>query len=174
MPSGSLFRFLGFRKRNLHPRCKVSFPIRHSLIEFCVRGRALGAHWCHESDPLLHGLLNRRIIVEIVGGRQNHQLTNLAFLFGKAQISQQRGNQLETGECRSGSTHRVSNRLWTYLSPAEQIYPDERTGRFRLGWDQPVIDADGQSRISFEDFAVALIDEAELPRHIQRRFTVGY
>ncbi|MFJ8437973.1 NAD(P)-dependent oxidoreductase [Kitasatospora griseola] len=69
---------------------------------------------------------------------------------------------------------RTSNRLWTYFSPAEQIGPGERTGRFRLGGDQPVLDADGQSRISAEDAAVALVDEAELPRHVQRRFTVGY
>ncbi|MFJ5709981.1 NAD(P)-dependent oxidoreductase [Streptomyces sp. NPDC093105] len=69
---------------------------------------------------------------------------------------------------------RVSNRLWTYFSPAEQIAPGERTGRFRIGTDQPVRDADGVSRISAEDAAVALVDEAELPRFVQRRFTVGY
>ena len=40
--------------------------------------------------------------------------------------------------------------------------------------NQPVVDANGQSRISYEDCAVAIIDEAELPRHIQRRFTIGY
>ncbi|MFI5681916.1 NAD(P)-dependent oxidoreductase [Streptomyces cellulosae] len=69
---------------------------------------------------------------------------------------------------------RTSNRLWTYFSPAEDIAPGERTGRFRVGSDQPVLDADGRSRISAEDAAVALVDEAELPRFIQRRFTVGY
>ncbi|MGV9761449.1 SDR family oxidoreductase [Streptomyces tricolor] len=69
---------------------------------------------------------------------------------------------------------RTSNRLWTYFSPAEEIAPGERTGRFRLGGDQPVLDADGRSRISVEDAAVALIDEAELPRFVQRRFTIGY
>jgi hypothetical protein len=53
--------------------------------------------------------------------------------------------------------YRTSNRFWTYLSPAEQIYPGERTGRFRLGGDQPVTDAKGESRISFEDFAGAQV-----------------
>ena len=72
------------------------------------------------------------------------------------------------------NTYRLSDRLWTYLSPAEQIYPGTRTGRFRLGGSQPVVDAEGQSRISYEDCAVAIIDEAELPRHVQRRFTIGY
>ncbi|MFG3053338.1 NAD(P)-dependent oxidoreductase [Kitasatospora sp. NPDC048239] len=69
---------------------------------------------------------------------------------------------------------RASNRLWTYFSPAEHIGPGERTGRFRIGGDQPVRDAAGLSRISAEDAAVALLDEAELPRFVQRRFTAGY
>ncbi|WP_328349153.1 NAD(P)H-binding protein [Streptomyces sp. NBC_00445] len=69
---------------------------------------------------------------------------------------------------------RLSNRLWTYFSPAEDIAPGERTDRFRVGSDQTILDADGRSRISAEDAAVALVDEAELPRFVQRRFTVGY
>ncbi|WP_109524617.1 MULTISPECIES: NAD(P)-dependent oxidoreductase [Nocardia] len=69
---------------------------------------------------------------------------------------------------------RTSDRLWTYLSPAEQIGPGQRTGRYRLGTDQPVVDADGRSRISYDDAAVALLDEIEIPRFIQRRFTIGY
>ncbi|MEU9012679.1 NAD(P)H-binding protein [Streptomyces sp. NPDC048479] len=69
---------------------------------------------------------------------------------------------------------RTSNRLWTYFSPAENIAPGRRTGRFRIGGDQPVLDADGRSSISMEDAAVALVDEAELPRFVQRRFTIGY
>ena len=63
---------------------------------------------------------------------------------------------------------------WTYLSPAAVITPGERTGKFRLGGDQLVADAKGESRISAEDYAVALIDELEQPRHIRKRFTLGY
>ncbi len=72
------------------------------------------------------------------------------------------------------NTYRMSNRLWTYISPAEYVFPGERTGRFRLGGDQLVLDANDRSSISYEDLAVAIIDEAELPRHVQRRFTLGY
>lgn len=72
------------------------------------------------------------------------------------------------------SLFRTSNRLWTYFSPAVEITPGERTGRFRIGGDQPVVDAEGRSRISAEDAAVAVLDEAELPRFVQRRFTIGY
>lgn len=69
---------------------------------------------------------------------------------------------------------RTSNRRWTYFSPAESITPGERTGRFRIGTDQQLFDADGRSHISMEDAAVALVDEAELPQFVQRRFTISY
>ncbi|MER6077409.1 NAD(P)H-binding protein [Streptomyces sp. NPDC001833] len=64
---------------------------------------------------------------------------------------------------------------WTYLSPPPVHFaPGERTGRYRTGLDQPVTGEDGQARISYEDYAVALVDEIEHPRHLNRRFTVGY
>jgi putative NADH-flavin reductase len=52
--------------------------------------------------------------------------------------------------------------------------PGERTGKFRLGKDQLLVGADGQSHISMEDFAIALVDELEQPKHPRDRFTVGY
>ncbi|MFG1810335.1 NAD(P)-dependent oxidoreductase [Streptomyces sp. NPDC049040] len=63
---------------------------------------------------------------------------------------------------------------WTYLSPAALLGPGGRTGRHRLGGDTLVTDADGVSALSYEDLAVALLDEAEQPRHRGRRFTAGY
>jgi len=62
---------------------------------------------------------------------------------------------------------------WTFLSPSALLSPGERTGKFRLGGDQLLVGADGQSRVSIEDYAVALVDEVETPRHSRRRFTVG-
>lgn len=63
---------------------------------------------------------------------------------------------------------------WTFVSPSIMLVPGERTGRFRLGGDQLLKDAKGDSRISQEDLAVAIIDELEKPGHIRKRFTVGY
>ncbi len=63
---------------------------------------------------------------------------------------------------------------WSYLCPPALLTPGMRTGRYRLGSDVLVVDADGGSAISMEDFAVALIDEAEAPRHRQARFTVAH
>jgi len=63
---------------------------------------------------------------------------------------------------------------WTYLSPAALIEPGERTGQYRTGTDQLLVDEKGESRISAEDYAVALLDEVENPRHKRQRFTVAY
>lgn len=63
---------------------------------------------------------------------------------------------------------------WTFISPSAFFEPGPRTGRFRLGGDQLLVDADGKSHISMEDYAIALADEIETPRHARTRFTVGY
>lgn len=63
---------------------------------------------------------------------------------------------------------------WTFLSPSAVIGPGERTGKFRVGGDQLLVGADGKSRISIPDFATAMVDELEKPRHTRQRFTVGY
>jgi len=62
---------------------------------------------------------------------------------------------------------------WTFLSPSAMFVPGERTGKFRLGGDELLSNANGSS-ISFEDYAIALADEIEKPAHSRRRFTVGY
>jgi putative NADH-flavin reductase len=63
---------------------------------------------------------------------------------------------------------------WTFLSPPALLDFGSRTGKFRLGTDQLLVDSAGKSWISFEDFAVAMADEIERPAHIRSRFTVGY
>lgn len=63
---------------------------------------------------------------------------------------------------------------WTFFSPAAEIGPGARTGKFRLGGDQLVCDKDGRSRISYDDYAIALVDELEQPKHIGKRFTIAY
>lgn len=63
---------------------------------------------------------------------------------------------------------------WTFFSPAALIEEGPRTGRFRIGGDELVVDAGGQSRISFADFAIAMVDELEQHRHPRARFTAAY
>jgi putative NADH-flavin reductase len=63
---------------------------------------------------------------------------------------------------------------WTYFSPAAFFGPGERTGKFRLGKDSLIADEKQQSIISMEDYAIALVDELETPKHERARFTIGY
>jgi len=63
---------------------------------------------------------------------------------------------------------------WTFLSPSALFEPGERTGVFRIGDDELLADSEGKSWISMEDYAIALVDELESPRHVRHRFTVGY
>jgi putative NADH-flavin reductase len=63
---------------------------------------------------------------------------------------------------------------WTSLCPAAYFEPGPRTGVFRLGRDELIANAQGESRISMEDFAIALVDELERPAHSRQRFSIGY
>ena len=63
---------------------------------------------------------------------------------------------------------------WTFLSPSALLEPGPRTGKFRLGDDQLLVDERGNSHISVADFAIAMVDEVERPQHSRQRFTVGY
>ncbi|ETK14073.1 hypothetical protein H097_26628 [Pseudomonas sp. FH4] len=63
---------------------------------------------------------------------------------------------------------------WSFLSPSAEFVETERTGTFRLGQDDLLVSSEGRSWISFADFAIALIDEVQTPKHSRQRFTVGY
>ncbi|WP_028981721.1 NAD(P)-dependent oxidoreductase [Sporocytophaga myxococcoides] len=63
---------------------------------------------------------------------------------------------------------------WTNISPSAMIEPGNRTGIFRISTNKLLIDKNGTSRISMEDFAVAILNEVENPNFRKTRFTVGY
>ena len=64
---------------------------------------------------------------------------------------------------------------WTYFSPPPvDFHPGARTGSYRIGHDEPVVDDEGKSTLSYEDFAVAIVDEIERPRHPNERITAAY
>lgn len=84
------------------------------------------------------------------------------------------------GEAAAGAAYldllrKEKDMEWTFISPSAFIAPGVRTGQFRLGADDLLVDeVAGKSHISEEDYAVALVDELENPRHVRARFTVGY
>ena len=77
------------------------------------------------------------------------------------------GDQLEACRAEAGTD-------WAYLSPAALLEAGKRTGNYRLGTDELLVDGEGNSTISMEDLAVALLDEAEQPKHHRTRFTAAY
>jgi len=81
---------------------------------------------------------------------------------------------IATSHVKALDVLRRSDVDWTYLAPAAYFEPGERKGKFRLGTDELVTDASGESRISMEDYAIALVDELENGAHRRQRFSVGY
>ena len=69
---------------------------------------------------------------------------------------------------------RSSDIDWTCLSPSAYFGPGERTGKFRLDSDSLLTAENGESTISMEDYAIAMVDELENAKHRRQRFTVGY
>jgi uncharacterized protein len=63
---------------------------------------------------------------------------------------------------------------WSYVSPGALLEPGERTGTYRLGGDELLVDEQGKSRITMEDFAIAMLDEVENPKHPRQRFTAAH
>lgn len=63
---------------------------------------------------------------------------------------------------------------WTFVSPSAEFVPGPRTQKFRLGVDELLVDGSGRSWISFDDYAIAFLDEFESGTHIRQRITVGY
>jgi uncharacterized protein len=81
---------------------------------------------------------------------------------------------IATSHMKALAALRASDINWTYFSPPMLIEPGVRTGKFRLGGERLIVDEGGKSSVSFEDYAVALVDELEKPAHERSRFTIGY
>ncbi|NUT77617.1 NAD(P)H-binding protein [Pseudomonas sp. C1C7] len=81
---------------------------------------------------------------------------------------------IATSHVKAFAALKASSINWTYFSPPMMIAPGIRTGKFRLGGDDVVFDDKGKNWISFEDYAVALVNELEKPEHEYGRFTIGY
>jgi putative NADH-flavin reductase len=63
---------------------------------------------------------------------------------------------------------------WTYISPAAYFDPGTRTGHYRAGTTNLIADEKGESRISMEDYAIAVADELESAKHRRQQMSVGY
>jgi putative NADH-flavin reductase len=81
---------------------------------------------------------------------------------------------IATSHVKALDVLRASDIDWTYVAPAAYFEPGTRTGTFRLGKDELITGANGESRISMEDYAIAMVDELEQGAHRRQRVSVGY
>jgi putative NADH-flavin reductase len=110
----------------------------------------------------------------VVGGAGSLEIAPGVQLIDRINVPEQiKGGILATRETLY--MLRKENQLeWTFLSPPETIEPGERTGHYRVGKDQVLKNEKGESKISTQDYAVAMLNELEHTQHIRERFTVAY
>ncbi|PWE33379.1 hypothetical protein DDZ14_06285 [Maritimibacter sp. 55A14] len=121
------------------------------------------------ADALIAGLGDTRLV--LVGGAGSLNLpdgTPVAAVVPEAYSAEAKGMRAAYEKIAA------SNLNYTVLAPAGQIAPGERTEVFRLGGRTLLTDSEGNSRISAEDFAVALLNETEIPAHQRQIFTAAY
>ena len=109
----------------------------------------------------------------IVGGAGSLEIEPGLELLDTPEFPEEFKSEAEAGR-EARDLARQSDVNWTVFSPAIVIEPGERTGQFRTAGNQLLTDDEGQSQISTEDFAVALIDELEEPQYERDQFTAAY
>jgi len=160
----------------------IKAAINHDVLISAVRPPS-----GHEKDLVLmtesalHAAMQLNIRLLIVGGAARLKLKGTAgdtvltannFL-PKEILPIARACQSQYELCVKNSLENQSAD-WAYLSPPAMLFSGERTGQFRRGLDTLLVNDSGQSTISYEDFAVAMLDETETPTHKKSAFTVAY
>lgn len=111
--------------------------------------------------------------VLIVGGAGSLKVSEDTELLDTPDFPDEYRDEAEAGR-KARDLARQSDANWTVLCPPIVIEPGERTNDFNVGDDYLLTDEDGDSRISYEDFAVAVVDELENRDHERAQFTVAY
>ena len=116
---------------------------------------------------------NVRLIA--VGGAGSLKVAENTDLVDTAEFPEEyKGIALAHRDALNDIYYKENTLSWTNVSPAAYIYEGEKTNQFRVGGDNLIVNAEGQSAISMEDFAVAILDEVENKKYIQKRFTAAY
>ena len=110
----------------------------------------------------------------VVGGAASLEIAPGEILLNSPHFPAAYKPEASAGKAFLDALREVKDLDWTFLSPAAFFGPGERTGKFRQSDNTLLTAADGKSSISYEDYAIAMLDEIEQPKHIRARFTVGY
>jgi uncharacterized protein len=110
----------------------------------------------------------------VVGGAASLEIAPGQILLDSPNFPPAYKPEASAGKAYLDALRNVQDLEWTFVSPSAFFGPGERTGKFRLSDNTLLTAPDGKSSISYEDYAIALLDEIEKPKHIRGRFTVGY
>jgi uncharacterized protein len=127
------------------------------------------------AHSLIEGLRQsdcRRVI--IVGGASSLEVAPGVRLFDTPDFPEAYKAEAAQAAAALEIYREVDDLDWTYVSPAAEIAPGERTGHYRLGGDQLLTDAEGRSEISAEDYAIAIADLVDSGEHARERVTAAY
>lgn len=148
----------------------------HDAIVASLSPRGAGGHATYlDAIRTLLDVTRRSAVgrVLIVGGAGSLKADGDTELLDTPGFPEEYREESEVGR-EARDLARASDANWTVFSPAMVIEPGERTDDFRVGGDRLLTDEDGNSRISMEDFAVALVDELENPQYERAQFTAAY
>lgn len=126
-----------------------------------------------EAETLLRGVREARVRrLLVVGGAGSLEVAQGVRLVDTPQFPPQYKAEALAG-AKFLDTLRAEREIeWTFLSPSALFLPEGRTGKFRLGQNQLLTNSRGESKVTMADFAIAMLDEVEQPRHVRSRFTV--
>jgi putative NADH-flavin reductase len=122
-------------------------------------------------DPVKQAGVKRLLVV---GGAGSLLLPDDTRVIDSAGFPAEYKAEASAGAAFLDALHQEKDLDWTFLSPSAEFVEGERSGTFRVGKDHLLVSAAGRSWITFADYAIALIDEVETPKHSRQRFTVGY
>ena len=141
-----------------------------------IGGRALGNHELvkQSAEKLLSELPSDRRLMWVGGAGSLEVAPNVALVTVPDFPEEYKAEALAQGEALEVFKESNSDVHWTFVSPAAEIFPGETTSQYRIGGDQLLTDAEGNSRISVSDYAIAMLDVLEGGEHINKRIGVAY
>ncbi|MEZ9056734.1 NAD(P)-dependent oxidoreductase [Vibrio pelagius] len=141
-----------------------------------IGGRALGNHELvkQSAEKLLSELPSGRRLMWVGGAGSLEVAPNVALVTVPDFPEEYKAEALAQGEALKVFKESNSDVQWTFVSPAAEIFPGETTSQYRVGGDQLLTDAEGNSKISVSDYAIAMLDVLESGEHINKRIGVAY
>ncbi|MBQ4810922.1 NAD(P)-dependent oxidoreductase [Pseudoalteromonas luteoviolacea] len=163
---------------NNHDQDLSSIISDETIFVAAIGGRALGNHEivANTASTLLAQLPNTSIerLVWVGGAGSLEVAPNLKLIDTPEFPAEYKDEAIAQSQALTVFKSTQSPLNWTYISPAAEIFPGDKMQAYRVGFEQLLLDDEGNSRISVADYATALVDEIEKGEHINKRIGIAY